>query len=165
MSTNKLLELVAVQQKGLANSANADLVGKTVTVRGGTLSLDGQGLGAPMRFTLDGPASKVTVTVRDTSGRVVRTLDLGARPQGAVNTLWDGKDDAGNPQPAGAYTISVQAKNADGSTVPVTQETTGRVTSVSYEQGYATLVLDNGTSAPTSELLRIQSDAKPSGTK
>src|SRR3954452_19030745 len=33
-STNKLLELVAQQQQGLANNTIVDLVGKTVTVKG-----------------------------------------------------------------------------------------------------------------------------------
>src|SRR5258706_8675846 len=40
-STNKLLELVAQQQQGLANNTIVDLVGKGVTVKGDKVTYDG----------------------------------------------------------------------------------------------------------------------------
>src|SRR6185295_3674273 len=63
-STNKLLELVATQQQGLANNTIVGIVGKNVSVKGDKVIYDGQGIGAPVRFTLGGPGD-VTVTIID----------------------------------------------------------------------------------------------------
>jgi hypothetical protein len=51
------------------------------------------------------------VTILDARRRRVATLLHGpARPSGGVVTLeWDGRDDAGDPVPAGAYQLRVQA--------------------------------------------------------
>jgi len=126
-----------------------------VTARGSTVNLGGDGLGAPIRCTVEGKAANVTVTIRDAGGRVVRTIDAGAHEPGMVNVQWDGRDDGGNRQPAGAYTVSVQATEESGKSLLVDQEMSGRVLSVSYENGYAKLVLDNGASVPASDLLTV----------
>lgn len=152
---NQLLQLLATQQRGLANDAAIGLVGKTASVRGNTVSLAGAGLGVPVRFSLAGPAQTVTVTLKDAAGRTVRTLELGAHAQGATSLSWDGKDDGGNDQPPGAYTVSVAAKTADGASVDVVQQTTGTVTSVSFDQGYAMIALDNGVQAPAADLVQV----------
>jgi flagellar basal-body rod modification protein FlgD len=158
MQTNKALALVATQQQGQLNTEVASLVGRTVTVKGSQVAISGNGTGTAVSFGLTGPAASVKVTILDASGQPVRTMDLGARPGGNVTTAWDGKDDGGNPQPAGTYTVSVSATNASGAPVTVTQETTDVLASVSYEDGYAKLILANGASAPASQLVRV--DAK-----
>ncbi len=155
LSSNKFLELVATQQQGLANSADMSLIGKTVTVKGGTINYDGEGLGTAAVFKLGGAAQKVTVTVRDANGNVVRSMELGAQAAGKVNAIWDGKNESGTVQPAGRYTISVDAKSAEGSPVNVEQESSGKVTALTFASGRATMVLDSGESVPTSEILRV----------
>lgn len=155
VSTNQLLGQVAAQQVGLANSANMNLVGRSVTVSASSVSIDGSGIGAPLSFTLGAAADWVTVAIRNQSGQTVRTLNVGAQRAGLATLQWDGKDDLGTPQPAGAYTVSVQAKGPNGGPVQVSQETSGIVDSVSYGDGYANLNLSNGVSAPASELTRV----------
>jgi flagellar basal-body rod modification protein FlgD len=154
-NTNKLLELVATQQQGLANNTIVDLVGKGVTVRGNRISFDGSGVGTPVRFSLASPADSVTVSIVDQSGRVVRTMNVGAKPAGQASVQWDGKDDLGTLQPAGAYSVQVQAKGPGGAPVSVSQEASGTVTSVSFDQGFTQLVLDNGVIAPASDLIKV----------
>lgn len=153
-STNKLLELVATQQQGLANNTIVDLVGKGVSVRGTQVGYNGDGLGTPTRFTLAASADDVRVNIVDSTGRTVRTIKAGAKPAGAVTVQWDGKDDLGTAQPAGSYSVSVQATSG-GSPVVVSQETTGIVQSVSFDGGFTQLVLDNGVTAPASDLIRV----------
>jgi flagellar basal-body rod modification protein FlgD len=160
MQSNKLLEVVALQQKGLANTADVGLVGKTVTVRGSNLRLDDGTITAPVGFTMKGSAATVKVTITDASGRAVRTIDAGARGVGPTQVAWDGKDDAGLRQPAGNYTIRIEAKGANGEPVEVEQQTSGVVQKVSYQDGRAFLELAGGQRAPTSDLLWVE-DTKP----
>jgi len=148
------LDLLSLQLGGIANNNAAMLVGKQVTVRGAAIAFDGK-TPTSASATLDGPAAKVTVDIVGPDGRVVRTIDVGARGAGPLPITWDGKDAAGNPTPAGAYTFAVRAENAAGEDVGVTQDVTGRVTQVTFDKGYPELVLDNGVRAPISDLVSV----------
>lgn len=48
-------------------------------------------------------AAQVRLVLADVSGRVVRTLEHGARPAGPATVGWDGRDQRGGPLPAGLY--------------------------------------------------------------
>jgi flagellar basal-body rod modification protein FlgD len=162
MGINDRLDLLATQNQGLANSQVVGMVGSEVTVKGTMVTSAGGGSAVPVSFSLAGDTASTVVTVRNQSGQVVRTLDLGAREDGIVKISWDGRDQAGMVQPAGTYVVSVSAKNDKDSAVSVSQETTGIVKAVSFDKGYPVLQLDNGTSVPVSDLLRV---AAPSVTK
>jgi flagellar basal-body rod modification protein FlgD len=161
MGINDRLDMMALQNQGLANSQTVGLVGKSATVRGSMVTTDGSGLGVPLNFTLNGESAETTVTIRDQSGRVVRTLEVGAREAGLVRLTWDGRDNAGVVQPAGSYVVTVEAKNEAEAPVPVSQETTGLIRSVSFDKGYPVLHLDNGISVPVSDLLRVEAPSVP----
>lgn len=156
MAINDRLDMLALQTQGLANTQVASLVGKKATVRGSMVTSDGTGIGVPVGFTLAGAAEKVTVTIRDQNGQVVRTIEVGQKAGGFVKLQWDGKNDAGVVQPAGTYQVSVAATDAAESPVGVEQETTGTVTAVSFDKGYPVLQLDTGVSVPVSDLLKIE---------
>lgn len=86
----------------------AALIGRTVLVPGTEIR---HASGSDSRFGLEllGSAEKVSVSVMNARGEVVRSFDLGAQPQGVRNMVWDGKRDDGTPSSDGAYTISVAA--------------------------------------------------------
>jgi flagellar basal-body rod modification protein FlgD len=89
----------------------ASLVGRDVVIEGDSIALvEGSGTGA---LELAADADKVTVTIADGAGRVVRTLDLGAGDQGIVTFAWDGNDDTGTALKDGTYTIKVSASASD----------------------------------------------------
>jgi flagellar basal-body rod modification protein FlgD len=155
MGINDRLDLLATQNQGLANSQVVGMVGSEVTVKGSMVTSAGGGAAVPVSFSLAGDAASTVVTVRNQAGQVVRTLELGAREDGIVKISWDGRDQAGMVQPAGTYVVSVSAKNDKDAAVSVSQETTGIVKSVSFDKGYPVLQLDNGTSVPVSDLLRV----------
>jgi flagellar basal-body rod modification protein FlgD len=157
MGINSRLDTLATQNQGLANSQVIGLVGSEATVKGSMVTVDGTGTGAPVRFTLAGASEKTTVTIRDQAGQVVKTLEVGAKKQGLVQLSWDGRSDAGLVQPEGTYVVSVAASNAAGSAVSVSQETTSKVTGVSFDKGYPVLHLQNGVAVPVSDLLKVQS--------
>lgn len=156
MGINERLDLLALQQQGLANSQVTSLVGRQATVKGSIVSIDGSGIGAQVSFSLDAAATKTTVRILDQGGNVVRSLEMGDRDKGLVTLNWDGRDHAGNVMPKGAYVVSVVAENDVGGAVGVSQESTGVVESVSFDQGYPVLRLDNGVAVPVSDLLRVK---------
>lgn len=161
MGVNERLDMMALQNQGLANSQAVNLVGKTATVKGSIVSTDGSGLGVPVNFSLNGNTTSTVVTIRDQSGRVVRTLDLGERNAGLVRVTWDGRDDTGVVQPEGSYVVAVEAKNEADASVPVSQETSGVIRSISFDKGYPVLHLDSGISVPVSDLLKVESPVGP----
>ena len=157
MGINTSLDTLQTQTTGLENTANVSLVGKTATVKGSIVTDDGSGTGVPLAFTLAGNATATTVSIQDSTGKVIRSINVGAHDAGLVRTVWDGKDDSGNVMPAGSYAVAVQATAQGGAAVSVAQETTGVVQSVAFDKGYPVLTLDNGVQVPVSDLISVSS--------
>ncbi len=151
---------ISTQLTGLSNSDATALVGKTVTVNGSGMNWNGV-LATTGNVTLTGAAQKVTVSISDSQGNVVRTIQLGAEPPGALGVTWDGHTDAGQPAPAGNYTMSVNATDANGQSVSTSQTVTGVVNQVSFNQGYPQLTLSTGTVVPVSNLISVGTGATP----
>lgn len=116
--------------------AAVSMIGKKVLVPGSGLKLDTDATGArvttPIGIDLQGDAADVKLTVSDSTGRVVRTMDMGAQSSGILAPEWDGRDDSGNAMPDGSYTIAVSA--VDGNNAAVTAEalTYGQVNNIAY---------------------------------
>jgi flagellar basal-body rod modification protein FlgD len=149
------LDNLSTQLGGIANNDATSLVGKHVTVRGKGMAFDGL-TATSSAVTLGDAAAKVTADILDSNGKVVRTINLGARPAGAVPVIWDGKTTAGEPAPQGNYTLKVNASKVDGSAVTTTQDVSGLVTKIAFDKGYPELTLDNGTTIPISDLVGVE---------
>lgn len=105
----------------------AGIIGKNVMVAGNTLPLaGGQAVGG---VVLDGAASSVVLTVKDASGKVVNTENLGAKEAGSFYFSWDGKDTNGNVLKDGKYTFAVEAVN-NGTKVGASAMQIGTVSAV-----------------------------------
>lgn len=161
---NDRLDMLALQQRGLANSQVVSMVGQQATVKGAIVSLEGNGVGTQVAFELEGNTESTTITIANQAGQIVRTIEVGARPEGLTTITWDGRDNAGNVQPKGPYAVAVSTKGANGSPVGVTQQTTAVIDSVSFDQGYPVLHLENGVSVPVADLIRVQSPTPPLAT-
>jgi flagellar basal-body rod modification protein FlgD len=157
MGINDRLDLLSAQSQGLQNSQVVGLVGKQATVRGSLVTSDGTGVGVPVSFDLDAAADSTVVTIRNQAGNTVRTIEIGSKPAGLARITWDGRDDAGNVQPAGTYNVAVQAKNEAGASISVSQETKGLIKAVSFDKGYPVLHLDTGANVPVADLLQVDS--------
>jgi len=66
---------------------------------------------ARVAFTLP-RATAVRLRVLDAAGRLVRALPGGALAAGRHEAVWDGRDAAGAPAPAGAYFVELRAAGA-----------------------------------------------------
>ncbi len=105
----------------------AGIIGKNVMVAGNTLPLSsGKAYGGA---SLDSAADKVTLTIKDASGKVVQTQDLGANEAGIMYFSWDGKDSAGTQLADGKYTFAISA-TAGGKEVTSTAMKIGTVSAV-----------------------------------
>lgn len=81
-------------------------------------------------------ADKVEVQIKNASGVVVRTIDMGATPAGATPLQWDGKaDDGSTVEPDGKYSISVTAVAGGKALSDATTLSYGIVASVSSGSG------------------------------
>jgi flagellar basal-body rod modification protein FlgD len=83
------------------------LIGKTVLVPGGNLSLtDGEAYGG---VYLASPADTVTIKVYDASGNLVQTQSLDEAEAGSLLFSWDGSNASGETAPDGQYSFKVTA--------------------------------------------------------
>ncbi len=143
MSTVSGIEKLNTALSGLVSQSGASqvlqaasMIGYSVLSPGNDLSL-AQDKQVPFGVELASSASDVTVTITDANGKVVRTMDAGAMPQGVNGITWDGKTDAGDAAAAGTYYYKVSAAN--GST-PV------NATALSFSQVAAVKQGDSGVS-------------------
>jgi len=96
----------------------AAMIGHAALVPGSQINmLDGKSDAA---LEMTQPADKVTVTITDAEGNVVRTLQLGAQDSGTIGFQWDGKDDAGTVVANGAYKFSASAELSGKKSTPTT---------------------------------------------
>jgi flagellar basal-body rod modification protein FlgD len=118
----------------------SSLVGRTVLVPSavGTLPAGGAISGA-----VDLPLSSgsVGVNIQDSSGQVVRRLELGSQPSGQAYFKWDGLSNAGVPAQSGRYYISADA-GINGDTVALQTMMSSTVGSVTLGQGGNGLTLN-----------------------
>ena len=98
---------------GQINSAQslqaASLIGHGVMIPGTTI-LAGTST-TPFGVELQQAAEKVTATITDSNGTVVRTIDIGELKAGVHTFTWDGSLTDGTKAPNGAYKVAISASN------------------------------------------------------
>ena len=89
----------------------SDMIGHGVFVPGSTVALsDSQGI---FGIQLPSAAENVKVSIIDSSGNVVSTMNLGEQSAGMLPLAWDGTMDNGEAAPDGTYTFEVEATSGD----------------------------------------------------
>lgn len=159
-TTNSDLENLLVGQASANQTAMTSYVGKDVDYTSNHIAL-AQGGTAVAHANLPTDADAATATILDGQGNVVRTMQLGSEKAGALTIPWDGLDDKGNVAPAGTYTVNVTAKDKAGASIIVSQSGTGHVTGISYDNGVASLEIDNGMSINISDIDKVKERTTP----
>ena len=143
-------------QIDVSQSMNAvAMIGKGVLVPGSKVKVgvDAQNpegrVVTPYGIDLQKDAAKVQVRISDANGAVIRTMELGEKKVGVYTLDWDGKNDAGVPMEAGAYTVS-PPRTPRGKKVAAEMLSYGKVKSVAYSTNG--LRLDLGLDGQTSML-------------
>jgi flagellar basal-body rod modification protein FlgD len=134
------VQQLQTSQTSYDNLQLSGLVGHNVAVNGNSLILNNGTAGGALN--LSGAASDVLVTITDSAGNPLQTLDLGALPAGVQSFSWNGGEADGSTAGAGNYRFQAAAVGAGGSVVTVTPYAVAPVTSVNL----------GGTNGPTVDL-------------
>ena len=113
-----------MQTSQVLNSAN--LVGRQVLVPSNSLSYSGSAVNGAVNVST---AGDVQVSIEDSSGNVVQTMDLGQQPAGLSQFSWNGTDSNGKAVAAGTYSV---AANNGGNSAALSTYAAGAVTGVGY---------------------------------
>lgn len=138
-----------------------NFIGKTIEATGNAVSLS-DGTATSVTFTLPSDAETCLVNVLDSSGTVVRTVDLGATSAGEVEFTWDGKDYDGNVMDDGQYQVAVTATDADSNVMTVTSTMTGTVVGVQQESGSYYLNIGNDRYVAFTDITNVINDTSSS---
>lgn len=126
-SLNDTMSLLSSNFNNLQLVQGSNMIGHDVLVPSNTLNLsNGAATGG---FSLDQGADKVVVEIRDASGTLVQSVDLGAKPAGVQGFSWDGKDAQEVQLANGQYSVTVKATQG-GQSIDATALGLGRVLSL-----------------------------------
>ena len=118
----------------------SSLVGRDVLVPGAAgVKKDDAGMAAMVK--LPSSVENLFVRIEDEMGQLVRTMDVGAKPAGDNRVEWDGKDQNGNPLPAGKYKVKA-AGLLDGTSTEFGVSTYANVNSVLLGKGDGNVLLN-----------------------
>ncbi len=148
MNTN--LETVASNQL-LSNQIEAiNLIGKNVAAEGDVIETNGTS--AQIVYSLEESISEGTVSIYDSDGSLVKTIDLGYQDAGINSVTWDCSDVEN-----GSYTFEIEATNAAGDSVSVDKYVIGTVTAVNFQDG-STYIQIGDTEVPFEDVVSVVSD-------
>ncbi|MCF6327852.1 MAG: flagellar hook assembly protein FlgD [Devosiaceae bacterium] len=155
LKTNEFLKTLAASAQNATNTEAVSFIGKQVTAAGASAELSNGS--ASWEYSLNRTASDTTITIRDSNGAIVHT-DETSLASGTGNFSWDGRDAAGNQLPDGNYSITINARDGNGSYVPVTTQVTGLVSGVDLS-GNTPILLVGGAQVNMSSVLSVQAAA------
>ncbi|MHB1085962.1 MAG: flagellar hook assembly protein FlgD [Thiobacillus sp.] len=130
----------------------ANLIGRGVLVPGDRISP--ADLKDVMGFELSRPADKVTISINDAAGALVRKIDLGPKDVGVNVLAWDGLTSGGTAAADGEYSFSIDATQG-GQSVSSTALNLGLVNSVSQNSQGVQLNLAANKSVGYAEIRQI----------
>jgi flagellar basal-body rod modification protein FlgD len=158
-STLESLQDISSQMKEMVTGQNSmqtaiatGMIGKKVKVSDGEISLKGN---AEINYNLSQDAAKVKISILDSTGMPVREVEMAKQASGTGSFVWDGKDSNGKVLPDGMYKSKVEAFDASGNPIEVTQLSGGTVTGVSIENNNVYLVLDGNRKVPMSGVTEV----------
>ncbi|AUI85570.1 flagellar biosynthesis protein FlgD [Vibrio azureus] len=118
----------------------SSLVGRDVLVPGAAgVKQDNAEMAAMVKLTQ--PMDDLFVRIENQAGQLIRTFEVGAKPAGDSRVLWDGKDDNGNPMPAGRYNVKASGL-VDGESQEFPVSTYANVNSVLLGKGDGNVLLN-----------------------
>jgi flagellar basal-body rod modification protein FlgD len=150
MKSNEQLTSLVSLEKSAASTTALAYVGSTVVVDGSTTPLTSTG--ATWSFNVSKP-STASITIKDSTGQTAYTGTFAGTP-GLMNFTWDGRGNDGKSWPAGNYTMSATAVDANNQSVGISTEVQAVVDSVDLTQDPPTLSV-NGQNYTMDKIKRI----------
>jgi flagellar basal-body rod modification protein FlgD len=116
-----------------------NLIGKEISYNSSKFTFAGDSI--ELGYQLDGAATSVTLSIQDSNGKTVRTIEAGATELSAGNHFvsWDGTGLDGKPVANGNYKIVLQARAAgEGASVAAAPLIRSEATGVDLSSGMIT---------------------------
>ncbi len=116
---NSNFESLAASMTSNSALQASTLVGKKALLESDTLELT-ESAEARGSVVAENPVESLKLRIEDESGQLVRTIDMGSQPAGAIRFAWDGKNEAGERLPPGDYKIKAEGStNGEFSSLPI----------------------------------------------
>jgi flagellar basal-body rod modification protein FlgD len=122
---NTYLGQIQQSSSDVNNAQIASLVGQDVTAQTSEIDVS-SGNVSTLNYTLPAAAT-VTVTITDSSGSTVDTMNVGSQSAGTYSVPWTGTNSSGSTVSDGAYTCTVTATTSDGTSSAIQTGVTGTV--------------------------------------
>jgi len=152
-SVNDNLKVVQLFDQSINNSQAVNFVGKTIKASGNLFEL-GSGETYEIQYQLGENADKVYVSICNSSGEIIKKIEMDQMTAGEQSVVWDGTDENGNTASAGTYSFSVQAKDKDGEIMDTAAYIEETVTGVSYHNS-STYLLAQDIEIPYSAIIEV----------
>lgn len=141
----------------------AGLTGKNVLASTNEIVLEDSGQ-VTLGFELPRDVASATITITDSMGNLVRTIQKGGLGKGYNTVLWDGRNNSGILVPSGRYYYVVSGITKEKETVTGEPMLEGKIDAVKYKDGSAYLVV-GGREIATGKIIKITHPEDKGGTK
>ena len=149
------MDKLAGMEQLVSQATAASYLGKEVTFEGDVLPVNQGHVGA-VGFNLESSA-QVTAMILDADGNLVTEVDLGWLEAGEQTFQWDGLTSYGQPVEDGAYTVTINAVDAQGNPVEVSDQTvTGLVTGYQKDDEGKVYLLLGEAALPLDQVLAVR---------
>lgn len=139
INTNQRLESLVALGLGTSFASSLNYVGNDVSYVSSEAYFDGS---RPIKvdYTIDGASADTTINIFDESGNLILNRPV-SDDESIESFVWDGKDENGIVQPAGTYSIRVDALDAQNNPLTATTVVTGFVKGVETQNGTTFLLI------------------------
>ncbi|MEX3935580.1 flagellar hook assembly protein FlgD [Paraburkholderia phymatum] len=151
---NTSLTSLASQLTTNQQTQAANLISTTVLAPGDSFSV-ASGKATGFGVTLASGATDVQITVKNSAGQVVNTIDLGKQSAGTIPIGWTPVDKSGNALPDGTYTFTATSTSGSGTGSPATLSAATVQGVIKQTDGTPGLVLSNGKTVGLSTIAAI----------
>jgi flagellar basal-body rod modification protein FlgD len=152
-NVNTNMKSLITLTQGNQAAAAVNYIGKSVQVNNPTAALE-QGGSIDFTYSLSGQSNATALVVTNSLGRAVYA-GPGDTTAGSHTFTFNGKDSAGNPLPAGNYTLTVSAADSNDKDVPVTVGSMGQVEGVDSSSGTLNVIV-NGVPIPFTNVVSVR---------
>ncbi len=129
---NDAIEGLRKDQKPDHNFQALNFIGKSILADNSKIGRVDADEKHDIRFILGNDAQNVTMTIKDASGAVVRTMEIKNLKTGKNELAWNGLTDDSRPAPPGDYTASIEAIGSNGRKLQVDLKSEGIISGVNF---------------------------------
>ncbi len=159
-SMSKSMEINFQLVNSINNTMTAALIGKEAKVDSSTMKNSGQD-SISFGYNLAANANTVTVTIKDSKGNVVKTIENPGQTAGDHKLSWNFTDNKGTKLPDGEYTFEVEALAGNKSTISSSNFIYGTIQGLRFTENGSKLVI-NGVEYDLSTINEIVEPLKSS---